>query len=191
MNGNRRRGHTHKAEGSSGPKCLDVHTPVLVGIDRAQNEVLCAGHFLQGFGFAAIDEMVGAEGARFGLFGGRGREGGDLRAEYPGKLNREVAEAADPDHSNPGRRIDSMGPERAVDGDSAAKQRSRELAFERFRNGNDKTRIGADTIRIPSVAMHTRAFRGGAKILHAARTPFTLAAGIGLPAQTHALTDLE
>src|SRR5580698_3218956 len=83
-----------------------------------------------------------------------------------------------------------MRAQRIVDGYSAAEQRGGVLAFERLRDGNDEAGVGADALGIPAVAMDAGALRQGAEVFHAAGAPLALAAGVGLPAEAHALAHL-
>ncbi len=55
-------------EGRSVP---DKCAPVLICIDGSNQEVECAGNFLHGLCFAAVDEVVGAKGAGFLFFARR------------------------------------------------------------------------------------------------------------------------
>ena len=186
----RRRRNADEAEGSGGPEGLDVDAPVLVGVDGAQDQVLCPGDFLQRLGLEAVDEVVGAEGAGFIFLGGRGGEGSYVRAEDAGELDGHVAEAADADDADARGGVDAVGAEGVVDSDAAAEQRGDEFALERIGDGNDEAGIGADAFGVAAVAVDAGAFGGGAEVLHAAGAPLAQSAGVGLPAEADALAQL-
>ena len=156
-----------------------------------EDEVERVGHFLHGFGFAAVNEVMGAEGASFVFLGHGGGEGGDVGAEDAGELDGKVAEAADADDADAGGGIDAVGAHGVVDGDAAAEQGRGLFARQSVGDGNDKAGVGADAISIAAVAMNAGAFRSGAEIFLAAHTPLALAAGVGLPAEADALAHLE
>src|SRR5579859_5955651 len=102
-----------ETQSSRGPQCLDVDTPVLVGIYGAENEVQCAGDFLEGAGLAGVHETMRAQGAGLGLFCGGGGERRDLRAKDPGKLNGHVAQPADANYADARRRVNDVAAQRS------------------------------------------------------------------------------
>ena len=135
--------------------------------------------------------MVRAQRARLFFLGGGGGKGRHLGAEDPRELDGHVAQAADAHNAYPRRGVDAMGAQRIVDRDAAAKQRRGVLAGEGLGDRNHEAGIGADAIRIAAMPMHAGAFRRGAKVFHAAGAPLALAAGVRLPAQSHALAHRE
>ena len=109
----------------------------------------------------------------------------------PGELNGDVSQAADAYDADPRRGVDAVGAQGVIDRDAAAQQRRGVFAIESFGNGYHKARIGPDRVRVAAMAMDAGALRIRAKILHAAHAPLADAAGVGLPAQAHALANLE
>ena len=130
---------------------------------------------------------------RAGLFflGRRGGKSGDLRAKDPSKLDGQVTQTADAHNAYARRRVDAMGAQRVINGNATAEQRSRLFALQRIGNGNDEAGIGAHAVSIAAVAMNAGSLSGGAEILHAACAPLADAAGVRLPAQTHALAHVS
>ena len=191
VDGDGRRRNAHEPEGSVGAEGLEVSAPVLIGVDGGEDEVEGAGYFFHGLGFAAIDEVMRAEGAGFLFFGQSCGEGGNLGTEGAGELDGEVAETADADDADAGGRVDAIDAQGVVDGDAAAEQRRGLFAGQGVGDGNDEAGVGADAIGIAAVAMHAGAFRRGAEVLLAAHAPLALAAGVGLPAEANALADFK
>ena len=191
VNGDGRWRNADEPERSIGAQSLEVCAPILIGVDRRKNEVERAGHFLHGFGLAAVDEVVGAEGAGFLFLGHGGGEGGHVRTEDAGELDGKVAEAADADDADAGGRIDAEGAHGVVDRDAAAEQRRGLFAGQGVGDGNDKAGVGANAVSVAAVAMDACAFRSGTEILLAAHTPLALAARVGLPAEADALANFK
>ena len=191
VDGDGRRRNAHEPEGSVGTQSLEVSAPVLIGVDGGEDEVEGAGYFFHGLGFAAIDEVMCAEGAGFLFFGQSRGEGSNLGTEGAGELYGEVTEAADADDADTRGGVDAVDAHGVVNGDAAAKQGRGLFAGQGIGDGNDKTGVGADAIGVAAVAMDAGAFRRGTEILLAAHTPLTLAAGVGLPAEADALADFK
>src|ERR1700722_1107740 len=123
-----------------------------------------------------MDEVMGAESAGFLFFGeGRG-EGGDMSSEYAGKLDGEVAEAANTDNADARGGIDAVNAHGIVDSDSAAEKRRGLFAGPGVVDGEKKAGVGGEALGVAAVTMNAGSFRGGAEVLLAAHTPLTLAA---------------
>ena len=73
----------------------------------------------------------------------------------------------------------------------AAEQGSDVLALQRVGNGDGKSGVHANAIRISAVAADAGGLRLGAEVLFALTAPLADAAGIGLPADADALARLQ
>src|SRR5580692_9602929 len=102
-----------------------------------------------------------------------------------------MAQTTDANDAHAGGRIDSIDAQRVVDRAAGAEQRRGMFAVEGVGDGNHKTLVGADAVGVTAIAAHAGGFRFRAEALLALQAPFAVAAGIGLPAEAHALANLE
>ena len=191
MDRKRRRRHTHKAQRAGRAQSLNVGTPVLIGVGRIQDEVHGAGGFLERLRLTAVDEVVRAQRAGLFFLGRRGGKRRNLRAKNAGKLNGDVAQSTNAHHTHARRGVDAVIAQRVIDRNAAAKQRSRRFARKRIGDRQHKAHIGAHAVGVAAVAMHAGRLGLGAKILHALHAPLATAAGVRLPAESHALADFK
>ena len=192
------RGNFHRRENCSddmqaalGRECSEQPRNVQRRIDGRKNKVQAAGDaFVRPVSFGIVHEM-GSESAGFSfLIVARG-EGVNFAAPFIGKLQGQVAQAADADDAHPRRGWNLVGQERIEHGDTPAQERPGLDQIERIRDGAHPRPLRPQAIGKTAVAADDGALGGWAKIVIAGQTLVAMKTAGRRPTNANALAQFE